>query len=149
MNSRDNVGTSNQPAPYPADGANVPLHYRRDDANHLIRVTATDPVTLTDMITFLHELVATGAWQYGRIFDTRASTTPMPEEEATVIGYMQTLAAEYGPPGPLAVVAREPSMIARCEVHAWRMATVRSGSVFWDPDDAAEWLINARRSATD
>jgi len=127
----------------------MPLHYRRDDTRELIRVTATDPVTLGDMISFLHELAAIGAWRYGRLFDTRAISPPMPEEEATVVGYMQTLAAEHGRPGPLAVVARDPSMIARCEVHAWRMANVRSGNVFWDPDEAAEWLINARRSATD
>ena len=125
----------------------MPLQYRRDDANRLIRVTATDPVTLADMIAFLHELVAIGAWQYGRLFDARGSSTPTPEEEATVIGYIQALAAEHGRPGPLAVVTREPSMLGRSDVHARRMSPVRPGDVFWDTDDAAEWLRRERRSA--
>jgi hypothetical protein len=100
------------------------------------------------MITFLHELVAIGAWQYGRLFDARgSSSTPTPEEEATVIGYIQALAAEHGRPGPLAVVTREPSMLGRSDVHARRMSPLRAGDVFWDTDAAAEWLRSERRSA--
>jgi hypothetical protein len=101
------------------------------------------------MITFLHELIAIGAWQYGRLFDARASSAPTPEEEATVIGYVLTLAMEHGRPGPLAVVTREPSMLGRSEVHAWRMSNLRAGDVFWDPDEATEWLRNERRSAAE
>jgi hypothetical protein len=116
----------------------MPFTYQRDDTRRIIRLTATEPVSLLDVTTMLDRQLADDAWQYGMLVDSRRAILS-PAEGRALLEHVRQLAVQHGPHGPVALVTREGG--GGAQAYAVRSAQVALPvDVFWDVDEAERWL---------
>jgi hypothetical protein len=118
----------------------MPLDYVRDDTQRRLRITLSEPVTLDDLVASIERQFADGAWRYGLLIDTRpTSDAPPPREVRSFVSRVAALVAVHGPRGPIAIVARSSRAISSAQLAAF-FGREESIEVFWDLDDAEQWL---------
>jgi hypothetical protein len=119
----------------------MPIHYARDDVRRRIRITLTGPLTLADLIASVERQLAEGNWLDGLLVDARATfPAPPPSDMRLFASHVLKLIATHGPRGPIAVVARDASAIASAQLYLFFGGKTESIEVFWDLDDALQWL---------
>jgi hypothetical protein len=124
------------------EGSRMPVTYTPDINRKRIRVIASDPVTLTEMIASVDRQWTDGMWTLGVIVDLRRSHTPPSIATAqAVAAHIRALTEQLGPRGPVAMVARDPVMLAEARVYKHFSAKPDPHvEVFWSADDAEAWL---------
>jgi hypothetical protein len=116
------------------------LEYVCDDTKRRIRITLSEPFTFDDLVASVERQFADGAWRHGLLIDTRApSHTPLPSEIRSFASRIAALVAVHGPRGPIAIVAKTASAVSSAQLAAF-FGRVESIEVFWDLDDAEQWL---------
>ena len=117
----------------------MPLHQQsRDDIRRRIRWTATNPLTLHEVIAQLDQQITEGAWHYGVVVDLRMGILSS-EDRNALIARMRVLSETHGPHGPVALVT-QPTGVANAQVFAMRSKDPHSVEVFWDIEEANRWL---------
>jgi hypothetical protein len=118
----------------------VTVHYVRDDATRRITLTLIDPLTVTELITAAEHQLADGAWLYGLLVDARDTFVALrPIHMRLFAASLREFLTAHGPRGPIAIVARE-SAALRANMYLVFGEKTESFEVFWDLDDAQEWL---------
>jgi hypothetical protein len=119
----------------------MPIQYSRDDAAALITLTVTAPVSLADAVRMAERQIVESTWAYRLLIDARLATISMADNFA-LLDYMRDMAARHGPPGPMALVARDAATLGPAQVYAMLAPgrTGRAAEVFWDVGEAREWL---------
>ena len=119
----------------------MPIQYVTDDASRRIRVTLTDPLTVAELIASVERQLADGAWRYGLLVDARGTfPAPRPVDMRSFAARIRELVATHGPRGPIAIVARESGAIIGAHMYVFLSGNTESIEVFWDVDDARQWL---------
>jgi hypothetical protein len=119
----------------------MPVQYERDDVRHRIRVTISDPITVTDLIASVERQFTDGAWRYGLLVDARSSfRAPQPTDMRSFVTGVRELIAAHGPRGPIAVVARESGAIIGAQLYNFFGQKMEPIETFWDVDEAQQWL---------
>jgi hypothetical protein len=119
----------------------MPIQYQLDDINRRIRLTLTDPVTVADFLASVECQLANGAWSYGTLVDARIPfTAPRASDMREFVAGVRELIQTHGPRGPVAVVTRESGAISSSQMYNVFGGKTESIEVFWDLDDAQQWL---------
>jgi hypothetical protein len=119
----------------------MPLKYLRDDTRRRIRITLTDPVSVADLIASVERQFADGDWSYGLLVDGRGLLdTAKPTDVREFVSRVRELIAAHGPRGPVAFVARKSGVIAAAQLSNFLGGKAAFVEVFWDVDDALQWL---------
>jgi hypothetical protein len=112
-----------------------------DDAKRRIRLTLTDPITVAELLQSVDRQFADGAWPYGVLVDARATfRTPRPMNMRSLASGVRELITAHGPRGPIAIVAMASGAIAGPQMYIFFGRQMESINVFWDMDDAQQWL---------
>jgi hypothetical protein len=118
------------------------FQFTRDDERRRIRVTLQRPLGAAELISIVDRQVEENAWTYGTLYDLRLIDRAIDRPAATAVAdYVQTLAQRHGRRGPVAIVTRKVDVVAAG--HAYALDSTRQGrvvDVFWDIDDAEQWL---------
>jgi hypothetical protein len=118
----------------------MPIEFIRNDARRLVTLVGTPPIEYADLTRAADRLVAEGAWSYALLADARRGPVDVADNLAFA-AYVRSLADRLGNHGPLAIVSREGMMVARGQVFAnLRHETGQTAELFWDMDDADQWL---------
>jgi hypothetical protein len=118
----------------------VPVHYVRDDATRRITLTLSDPLTVTEIITTAEHQLADNAWLFELLIDTRATLVVFrPIQMRLFATDLREFVTTHGPPGPIAIVATKSATI-RANIYLVFGEKTESFKVFWDLDDAQQWL---------
>lgn len=122
--------------------------YARDDANHLITVTTSGPVTLSDILKNIDRQVSEGTWSYAVLYDTGESVSlPSREDIDRLIGKVRTVATRLGRRGPVAIVSRSPDVAEVAREYSVVEHDVGAVGFFRDVAAAERWLaMNAAAS---
>ena len=119
----------------------MPNRSTRDDAKRRYSLTITEPVTALDVMTSVDRQLADGAWQYGLLVDNRTPFSPPSLIELqSFVARVLDLVDQHGPRGPIAIVARESGQIGTAQMYLFFGGKTESIEVFWDLDDAQQWL---------
>ena len=122
----------------------MPFDYRRDDERGIVWTRATKPVGVLDVTEMLDRQLAEGAWKFGMLVDARQAILSSTDSKA-LLDYVRTLAAQYGPHGPVALVTRDG--VGSAQAYAMRSEFAGlSFEVFWDVDEAERWLVSTSPS---
>jgi hypothetical protein len=123
----------------------MPFTYERDDQRRLISVTMRDPMTFEETLSVVDRQLADGAWSYSLLYDARVMIShATPADARRLLDHVEQLAAEHGPRGPVALVTRDPAVIAAVQRYAFSASKTNIDvQVFWDVDDAEAWLRDA------
>jgi hypothetical protein len=130
-----------------ADGQRQRYDYVRDDAKRRIRVTLHQRLSADELIGIVDRQAEEGAWTYGMLYDLRSLQDPSPKEDiVTVSARVQAHIATYGSRGPVALVTRAIGIVGAGQMYAAEgMNRGFNVQVFWDIDDAEEWLSQLGR----
>jgi hypothetical protein len=130
-----------------ADSRPERYDYVRDDARRRIRITVHEPLTAEELIGIVDRQAEEGTWTYGMLYDMRALQHPSAKEDiVTVSSRVQGHIANLGPRGPVALVTRAFGVVGAGQIYAAESQTRGFNvQVFWDVDDAEEWLARPRR----
>jgi hypothetical protein len=113
--------------------------YERLDAIRRIVVTVTGPLGAADILSVVDRQADEGVWDYGCLYDERLTTIwPSTVDVVPIARYVQQLAANLGPRGPVAVVADRAG-----SVEVYSRLSKHFGSqveVFDDIGEAERWL---------
>jgi hypothetical protein len=122
----------------------VPVEFDRDDANRRLKMTVTDPITLSELIASAERQLAEGAWSYGTLIDARGIVVALPPDDIrSLVTHVRELVATHGPRGPIACVARQAKAIASVQIYMLFGGKTDALEVFWDLAEAREWLDEA------
>lgn len=124
----------------------MPFQYSRDDTARRVRLTASDPIVLVDMIDVLDRQLADGAWAYAALVDMRMVSSPATGSDLRAFtAHFRELVAEHGTRGPLVIVATNAGTIGSAQMYASvGGAEKRPFEVFWDIDLAERWLSSQK-----
>ena len=124
------------------DGPRPRYDYVRDDAKRRIRVTVHERLSSEELIGIVDRQAEEGTWGFGTLYDMRSLQDAAPKTDlATVWARVQTHIAEHGTRGPVALVTRAFGIVGAGQMYATE--TLSRGfnvQVFWDLDDAEQWL---------
>jgi hypothetical protein len=120
----------------------MPYQYARDDTARRIRITLTDPLTVTERIAAVEQQVADDAWRYTTLIDARflAVYKPDPTQMQAVVARVAEFVAEYGPRGPVAIVSNRATVIGAGQMYNHFGGKSNAVEVFWDLDEARKFL---------
>src|SRR5687767_479883 len=114
--------------------------YTCDAAARIIRVVARQTLRVDEILGIIDRQVSEGRWSFGIMYDLRRVETALSKEEAARVSeHANSLAAENGPRGPVALVASTPLLGARA-VYAIRTRRTQRVEAFWDTEEAERWL---------
>ena len=118
----------------------------RDDSRRRVIVKAREPLDAADLVAIVDRQIAEGAWRFGIVYDLRVAFAgaTSPEDGQTIAAYVLRQVAAHGPRGAVAIVTRQPDMIAAGLMYAYRARKVNV-EVFWDIDEAECWLDELTR----
>jgi hypothetical protein len=121
----------------------MPIRFERDDERRRLTVTASGPVTVSDVAEFISNQQAIGAWTYSVLLDAREADIVGFDREQ-VSGLADHLATVAGGRrrGPVAAVADAESSAELTRIYVALCSRV-SGlviGVFHDFASAEEWL---------
>ena len=118
----------------------MPFHYMRGDARRRIALTLTDPLTVIELVATAERQLADGAWQYALLVDARATFIALePMNMLLFVSRLRELVAVKGPRGPVAVVTQKSAAVS-AQMYRFFGGKTESFEVFWDPEDAHQWL---------
>jgi len=125
----------------------VPTDYHRDDAQHLITATFSEPFTMDDFLAVVERQAAEETWHYALLYDLRAMHLRRTAGDGLqhFIDRVQTLGAgrQRGPVGaiinPLPELVR--STLATAELTAGRL----NFEFFFSTSQLEEWLTRIGR----
>src|SRR5690349_20877221 len=120
----------------------MPFQYVRDDTGRRVQLTLSDPVTVKEMLEMVDLQLADGAWKYGTLVDVRGlSSAASSAELRAFMDHFRELVAVNGDRGPLVIVARGSGTIGNAHMYESMGGTAkRAFELFWDMDDARQWL---------
>jgi hypothetical protein len=121
----------------------MPIQFERDDVNRRLRTTLTDPLTVTELIASVERQLADGAWRYELLVDARR-TYPSPQsiDMRSFASRVGELVDAHGPRGPIAIVANASGAISGAQMYMFFANKTELVEVFWDLDDAKQWLAS-------
>jgi hypothetical protein len=111
---------------------------QRDDTRRCIRLSATDPLPLSEVVGELDRIAAEGLWQYGLLVDLRRGILD-PSDRTRLQQHIAAIDARHGPHGPMALVTIRPRDIGNAQVYVIQSRTEMI-QVFWDVEEANAWL---------
>lgn len=119
----------------------VRYEYLRDDAHRRVRVTLRVPLDPSDYVAIIDRQASEGAWTFGLLYDLRFVQEPTASADNDQISErVRTHMAVLGKRGPVAIVTREVAVIARSQSYAAHVTRGYDVEVFWDVDEAEDWL---------
>jgi hypothetical protein len=84
------------------------ITYRRDDRRGRIVASAFGDMSLAALGTMIERQIADAAWTYALLFDARAVTAALPDDDIlALVDHVRALSAANGPRGPVAIVTRD------------------------------------------
>jgi hypothetical protein len=120
----------------------MPIAYVPDIARRRIRITLSEPVTLTEMTASVDRQCADGMWTFGVLLDLRLVRKPPSVANAQAFAaHIRAIAERHGPRGAVAMVAQDPVMLAGAQVYKHFSGKPDPHvEVFTSANDAEEWL---------
>jgi hypothetical protein len=118
----------------------MPFHYERNDARRRIALTLTEPLTIPELIETAERQFADGGWRDALLVDARATFIALqPMAMHVFVSHLRALVAAHGPRGPIAMVTQK-SAAVRAQMYRFFGGKTESFEVFWDLDEAQQWL---------
>jgi hypothetical protein len=121
-------------------GIVMPVRYRIDEARQRIYTRAEGVVSYEELRTHIYSEAGELAASYGELFDCSGATINITSEEIQRLASARRAIGQRQPPGPLAVVATDPSFIAMLRRYYRLTEQVRPLRVFGDVREAESWL---------
>jgi hypothetical protein len=119
----------------------VPVQYERDDVRRRVVITVQGAIQTSDMLTAIERQRAEDTWNYGTLFDLRrVAGHPTVAELRDLMSQASVHPIAAGRPGPIALLATEPSLYNRLCTYAALTQGTLTLEVFRDVDDADHWL---------
>jgi hypothetical protein len=129
------------------DGRRERYVYIRDDANRRIRIIVHERLNADELIGIVDRQASEATWAYGVLYDMRSVQDASPKEDiVTVSARVEEHIATLGARGPVALVTRAFGVVGAGQIYAAEsLSRGFNVQVFWDIDDAEEWLSRPRR----
>lgn len=124
----------------------MPLRYHVDHDHGRVTVIWHPPVTLEELIDVATRQANEGAWPYACFTDLRSQSQLPSTIHRAVIEHIANLNRIHGRRGPVALVVAT-SGVGTAQKYAFlaEMAGTQETQVFWDSDDANQWLDEQTR----
>jgi hypothetical protein len=119
----------------------VPFDYVADHDKRRLTIIWHPPVGPEDVQAIVERQASEGAWSYGVLHDTRSISDTGAGNTSPVLETVARLSKTHGSRGPVALVAA-PQTVGIAQAYAIRGTKATAGAiqVFWDKQEAEEWL---------
>jgi hypothetical protein len=119
----------------------VPITYERDDARCVVTVTIDGAFDLREIIATLNRQASEDSWHYARLYDHRHIQPPPTNDDVRgLLDAVRRHIREYGPRGPVAVVADQPAVYGMVRMYMTLADEEPAVAVFRDVPAARVWL---------